>query len=993
VRGRIGSGLRDGLLALLALLGVGLGAEEAVRRARARATAAAAEALAAAAAAGAEEWLAERRRTTRLLVGPMQEHLSAGAAPDAGRAALAALHRTYPEVLRAALVADGDGRVAAAGEVWREGTAPDWLGATAAEPDIRWTGDESSGRFVVREPMVAPPGMKAPAWVVTAWDPGDLEQVLRRSLAPAPGAGARLERDDGGALLRVPPLGPASGAGGEAVAPVGATGLRVRAVVPGPGPRSPWPWALAAAGGLAAGAGSAVAGARRQDLDRRLRAALDLAARGEAGPEDADLARRLPQVAGALAGLRRHGSAEAAREQMLAGLRERLRGAALLLTDAAGRVEAVLGDAVRVLGRPAEEIQGHPLRRLLTASGWEALAPVLARTALQAGGAVAEVELAAERDGDRRIELTIASRDRPGGYVLLARDATEARRLRARAEEAEARYRALAEPLPDGLAVVRDGRIVEANRALAGMLGLSPAEVEGSPLRRHVAASDVLVLADHLRGLPAGGKRFDLRLVRADAIDPVEAQVSATPLEDGGAVLLFRDQGERLRAERLLLRAHRTLDATLEATSDAILVVEPGPAGDRVVFANGAFARLADLPPERLPRLPEDEAFARLRSRGVLPEGFVRWLEDLRRHRGARRSERFDSPGEPRRTFEVQGAPLDLPGGPGRVLSLRDVTAQVEVERRLRQDHEAIETRRGILEQANRALESVNRDLRARSEELDRVNRRLQQLDEMRQNLLANVSHELQTPLVSIRGYTEMILKGKIGPVTQEQERGLAISLKNIDRLIGLIDSLLEFSRAEGGLGDLRLSTFRLRDLVAETFDLMREAAARRSIRLQADYPGGDPVIRGDRDRIGQVLLNLIGNAVKFNRPGGEVVVEVSPPQRGFARVQVRDTGPGIPAEDLERIFERYARVERPGVEVEGSGLGLAIVRQILHEHGCTIRAASPPEGGAVFTFTLPLAREDDAPAPGPVRRRPSASRVPLAGAPAEEAGGGGRAT
>jgi len=251
------------------------------------------------------------------------------------------------------------------------------------------------------------------------------------------------------------------------------------------------------------------------------------------------------------------------------------------------------------------------------------------------------------------------------------------------------------------------------------------------------------------------------------------------------------------------------------------------------------------------------------------------------------------------------------------------------------------------------------------------VNRRLKQLDEMRSNLLANVSHELQTPLVSIRGYTEMILKGKIGPVTPDQQRGLEISLKNIDRLIGLIDNLLEFSSAEGRLSELKLSTFRLRDLLDEVLVLMRESADRHKVSLHAAFPGGNPLIRGDRDQVGQVFVNLLSNGIKFNRDGGEVTVEVGAPRKGFARVIVRDTGGGIPREDLERIFERYYRAE--GQEVEGTGLGLSITRHILRMHGCTIQASLPDGGGSALSFTLPLAREGETPESSvAVRRRHS---------------------
>jgi signal transduction histidine kinase len=250
----------------------------------------------------------------------------------------------------------------------------------------------------------------------------------------------------------------------------------------------------------------------------------------------------------------------------------------------------------------------------------------------------------------------------------------------------------------------------------------------------------------------------------------------------------------------------------------------------------------------------------------------------------------------------------------------------------------------------------VNRELQQRAGELDQANQALKEIDEKRSRLLAEVTHELQTPLVSIRGFTEMILRQKVGPVTPDQERGLQISLKNIDRLISLIDQLLDFIRAEGDLPELKLSNFRLDELVGDVFDTLRPAAEKRSINLKAAYDGGRPVVRADRGQIHQALTNLVNNAIKFSPQNREVVVEVAPSVRGFAQLIVRDSGPGIPAEHLQRIFDRGHRV--PGATAEGSGLGLYITHQILSMHGCSIQASSPEGGGAVFRVTLPLARE-----------------------------------
>jgi signal transduction histidine kinase len=226
----------------------------------------------------------------------------------------------------------------------------------------------------------------------------------------------------------------------------------------------------------------------------------------------------------------------------------------------------------------------------------------------------------------------------------------------------------------------------------------------------------------------------------------------------------------------------------------------------------------------------------------------------------------------------------------------------------------------------------------------------------MKSALLANVSHELQTPLVSIKGYTEMILKGRLGSVTEEQKRGLEISLRNIDRLIGMIDNLLSLARSEKET-PLQVSSFPLWDLVEECAELVRSQAEARKITLTTSYMTEDLTVKADRARISQVFFNLLSNAIKFNKDGGQIQLTVRRGKRGYLIVEVRDTGVGIPSDSLERIFDRHYKVPRPGgAPPEGAGLGLSITRDILRLHGCTVRADSKPDEGSVFTFTLPLA-------------------------------------
>jgi len=227
----------------------------------------------------------------------------------------------------------------------------------------------------------------------------------------------------------------------------------------------------------------------------------------------------------------------------------------------------------------------------------------------------------------------------------------------------------------------------------------------------------------------------------------------------------------------------------------------------------------------------------------------------------------------------------------------------------------------------------------------------------MKSDLLANVSHELQTPLVSIRGYTEMIVKGRLGPINDEQKQGLTLSLRNIDRLIGMIDNLLSFARMDRESAAMNLSTFPLEAIVAEVVQLLRDRLAERKIELSLRSEQRGLVLHADRDKVYQVFLNVIQNAIKFNREGGSIEIVARRGKPGFALVHVRDTGEGIPKEDLERIFDRFYQAKTSAERAsDGTGIGLAIVRNILRLHGCVINASSTVGEGTTISFTLPVA-------------------------------------
>ena len=299
---------------------------------------------------------------------------------------------------------------------------------------------------------------------------------------------------------------------------------------------------------------------------------------------------------------------------------------------------------------------------------------------------------------------------------------------------------------------------------------------------------------------------------------------------------------------------------------------------------------------------------------------------------------------------------------PDVIVTSRDVTRRVDGERELRGTIEELSRAKAEIEAAHRGLASAQKELAERNEQLTQLNAELRSLDEMKSSLLANVSHELHTPLVSIKGYTEMILKRRLGPLTPEQERGLGVALKNIDRLIEMIDNLLSFSRIEKGDTQLHLEDVPLWQIVDEAIEMVGERMRRKNLSVTTEYETDELVVRGDRVKIGQVLVNLLTNAVKFNTEGGRITLTARKGGGGFLEVDVADTGVGIPQEALEKIFERFYQVDStPRRKYEGTGIGLSIVRDILRLHGCTIGVTSQVGRGSVFTFTLPLSRDQQA--------------------------------
>jgi len=403
------------------------------------------------------------------------------------------------------------------------------------------------------------------------------------------------------------------------------------------------------------------------------------------------------------------------------------------------------------------------------------------------------------------------------------------------------------------------------------------------------------------------------------------------------------------------------------ASPDALSVKDQDENISSLVFsidvATGRVGTMNQASAYLLGYYPNDfRADAKLLSARVLPEyheAFESCLADARR--GVARSIEV---GFARRDNDVLILALMLYPGrdkQGTVVSVegigRDITARKEAEQQLAESLWELQT-------------AYDR-LQAQHEEL-------QSLERLKSQVLANVSHELRTPLVTIRGYNELLLQEQMGRLNDRQRKGLQVSAKSIQRLLSLIENLIDFARLEKDR--VRISAERvdlgalLTDVVTLTADSMRQ----KQLKVNLDLPPEPLLILGDRARLIQAFRNLVDNAEKFSDPAGTVRVVLRAEEDGI-HCAITDTGIGIAQEEQEKIFDTFYQVDGSSTRpYPGLGIGLAIVREIIELHGGHVQVRSEMGEGSRFGVWLPTAEAyertlaaqeqplEDAPSPAP---------------------------
>jgi signal transduction histidine kinase len=249
----------------------------------------------------------------------------------------------------------------------------------------------------------------------------------------------------------------------------------------------------------------------------------------------------------------------------------------------------------------------------------------------------------------------------------------------------------------------------------------------------------------------------------------------------------------------------------------------------------------------------------------------------------------------------------------------------------------------------------LEEDLRRHNEALEEENRRIREVNQLKNDFVSLVSHELRTPLTAISGYLDLLLEAQSGQAASSSDL-LAIMKRNTDRLVKLLDELLDLSRIESGRMELTLSSVSVIPLIAEVVSLLQPQIEAKGQQLTLNPTIALPPVLGDAEYIRRILTNLLSNAHKYTPSGGHIWVTADH-REGWVRIDVGDDGIGLSAEDQAHVFDKFFRARRPAAqEVGGTGLGLAITRLLVEMHGGQITVSSMPGQGATFSFTLPAA-------------------------------------
>jgi PAS domain S-box-containing protein len=627
-----------------------------------------------------------------------------------------------------------------------------------------------------------------------------------------------------------------------------------------------------------------------------------------------------------------------------------------------------------------ERLWGYKPKERVGKSGFEFDHPddmprmkdVFARLAQHPGSAIRTEARARHQDGSwhdiEAIGQNLLGHPAVQGIVINLRDVTELKRSEEAQKEAEEWCSALVENTRDGVVVVQDGIIEFANGSLADITGYPMEELVGQNHLEMVTPEYKNPIAERSKGRLEGTippSNIELKIKRKDGqTRQIEASGTIVTYHGEAADMgIIRDITERKRAEEALAQSeewHRALVETAGKGGQAIWILQNTPDGEAgIVFANGTACEMLGYTPTEILSLSawdilqpsEHNAIQeryRLRQRGEKVTSYYE-MTLLRK----------DGTALP---VEASASTMTYRGKVATVLYAKEITERRRVQQELNSYRQHLEE---LVEERTAELQRTNERLQEEVVERKQAEEKLQVLYQQEKDLRRQVeaemqkrveftralAHELKTPL------TPMLISSQV-LASQLKDEPLLSLARNITRgasnLNSRIDELLDLARGEIGMLQLRTEPFDIRELLKEVVEYSSPVASSRRQSLVLEPPDSRLLVKADKGRVRQVLLNLLNNALKFTPEEGKITLKAvrKGPQ---LIIEVRDSGPGISIEEQQDLFEPYHRAPKNGEQLSGLGLGLALCKMLVELHGGRISVKSRPGKGSTFSFTLPL--------------------------------------